>query len=66
MSLLAVMNSNQNQQGESVELVTLTNTVTIPDYPPIILNIHGNAELPCNFLPAMIDKLPDHCSALAR
>ena len=33
--------------------------VTVPDYPLVQTDEEGNAILPSNFLPAMVDKLPD-------
>ena len=52
--------SNTGDRNEGALIMSSRSAVvTVPDYPLVQTDEEGNAILPSNFLPAMVDKLPD-------
>jgi hypothetical protein len=53
------MSSTGDRDEGALIMSSRSTVVAVPDYPPVQTDEEGNAILPSNFLPAMVDKLPD-------
>jgi hypothetical protein len=53
------MSSTGDRNEGALIMSSRSAVVAVPDYPLVQTDEEGNAILPSNFLPAMVDKLPD-------